>query len=88
MIANPKFTLKKKITNKINEESYFDKNRQKRAIDLNKTDWEELPATEKEGNTIAKLIKAKLLTKEEATSLAVKNNPKPKFFILLVIHSF
>ncbi|MAN50187.1 MAG: hypothetical protein CMD04_05145 [Flavobacteriales bacterium] len=87
VIANPKFTLKKKITNKINEESYFDKNRQKRAIDLNKTDWEELPATEKEGNTIAKLIKAKLLTKEEATSLAVKNNPKPKI-LHIASHSF
>ena len=87
VIANPKFTLKKKITNKINEESYFDKNRQKRAIDLNKTDWRELPATEKEGNTIAKLIKAKLLTKEEATSLAVKNNPKPKI-LHIASHSF
>jgi len=87
VIANPKFTLKKKITNKINEESYFDKNRQKRAIDLNKTDWEELPATEKEGNTIAKLIKAKLLTKEDATALAVKNNPKPKI-LHIASHSF
>ncbi len=87
VIANPRFNLKKKISNKINEEFYFDKNRQKRALDFNKTNWEELPATEKEGAAIAQLIKAKLLTKEEATSSAVKNNPKPKI-LHIASHSF
>ena len=85
VIANPRFDLEQNLEK---DKNYFSlNNTQKRSIDLKSYNWGNLPATKKEGEFIANLIDADLLTDEKATVIAIQNSISPKI-LHIASHAF
>ena len=85
ILANPKFdkrVRKKRDSNNLNflrpKKRYYN-NRFK--------DWSQLPGTALEGEKVSKIIKSKLLTRDDATSIAVMNYESPEI-LHIASHSF
>ena len=77
VIANPTFDLSRKV----NEFQYSNESKnksQQRSRYLKEKQWPQLPYTAIEGEAINKLIKGKLLTADNATSIAIQKESSPK----------
>ncbi len=61
--------------------------KQQRSADLGSLRWQPLPGTAREGKAIATLINAKLLTQEQATAVAVQQQPAPRL-LHIASHGF
>tara|TARA_Y100000589_G_scaffold240641_1_gene228186 strand:- start:4 stop:2763 length:2760 start_codon:yes stop_codon:yes gene_type:complete len=78
VVANPAFNLNKTFRSKKTIELITSKQSQKRSGDLDLFKWDPLPGTAKEGKIIAELTNAQLLTKNQATALALQERKAPK----------
>ena len=85
ILANPKFEtrrIKKRDSNNLN---FL---RPKKRLYNNKfKNWSQLPGTALEGEKISKILKSKLLTKDDATAIAVMNYESPEI-LHIASHSF
>ena len=84
IVADPAFNLVKK-TNTANLIS--SSSSQQRSGDILTKNWSTLTGTDKEGKAIQKLIKAELLTRDNATAIAIQQRKKPKV-LHIASHSF
>ena len=78
VVANPAFNLIKNFRHKKESELIASNTSQQRSGDLGSFIWSPLPGTEKEGKVVAELTKAQLLTKKQATALALQEKKAPK----------
>jgi len=68
-------------------DSAFAETSQQRSADLQNLRWAPLPGTAKEGQAIATLTKARLLSGEQATAAAVQGTPAPRV-LHIASHAF
>ena len=78
VLANPSFNWLKTDHTKQKSNLIASNQSQQRSGDLTSFNWSPLPGTAKEGNIIAELTNAQLLTKNQATALALQEKEAPK----------
>ena len=95
VVANPAYdkfarggnNRKSTATTASASDSAFAETSQQRSTDLQSLRWAPLPGTAKEGQSIATLTKARLLSGEQATAAAVQGTPAPRV-LHIASHAF
>ncbi len=88
VLANPAFNLLQTFPPKQSSDLIASNTPQQRSGDLTSFNWSPLPGTIKEGKAIAKLTKAKLLTKNKATALAVQEQKQAPKILHIASHAY
>ncbi len=88
VVANPAFNLVKTNQSKKESNLIASNTSQKRSGDLTSFNWDPLTGSAKEGNVIAELINAKLLTKDKATSLALQEQQQAPKILHIASHAY
>ena len=88
VVANPSFNLLKINQTKQESNLIASNTSQQRSGDLTSFNWDPLPGTAKEGKIVAELTKAKLLTKNQATSLALQKQQQAPKILHIASHAY
>ena len=88
VVANPAFNLLNVNQTKQEANLIASNTSQKRSGDLTSFNWDPLTGSAKEGNVIAELINAKLLTKDKATSLALQEQQQAPKILHIASHAY
>jgi CHAT domain-containing protein len=87
VVANPSFDRQVQPTSPKHTPLSAEREGQQRSADLRNNRWKPLPATAREGQTIASLTKGRLLVQEQATAAAVQQQPAPRI-LHIASHAF